>query len=245
MIALFRSFFAPPRHLILILAALWIGLALAERRTERHHISKEALNNIVFYSLLGYVLGGRLLYAISNLAAFTRSPLGLLSPNIDLFDPLAALASAFIVGLIYGYRHKLPFWSTVDCLTPFFATLAIGISLAHLAENKIFGSPTGMPWGIEWLNATRHPIQIYEVIASVAIFARVWLSRTDQRPGVLFISFTAWTAGARLFLEAFHGDSPLIFGGLRLAQVIAWAVLACALLVIERLLRSDALDKAT
>ena len=48
MVSLFRSLFAPPRHLILLLAALWVGLALAEQRTERHGISKETLNNLVY-----------------------------------------------------------------------------------------------------------------------------------------------------------------------------------------------------
>ena len=33
--------------------------------------------------------------------------------------------------------------------------------------------------------------------------------------------FTALTAGARLFLEAFRGDSTLVLGGLRLAQAVA------------------------
>ena len=35
MISFFRTVFAPPRHLILLLAAVWIGLALAEKRAER------------------------------------------------------------------------------------------------------------------------------------------------------------------------------------------------------------------
>ncbi len=53
MINLFRTLFSPPRHLILLIAAMWLGLTLAEKRSERHGISKEALNNIVYYSLLG------------------------------------------------------------------------------------------------------------------------------------------------------------------------------------------------
>ena len=57
MIALFRSIFAPPRHLILLLAAVWIGLTLAERRGEQHDVSKEHLSNLVYFSLVGYILG--------------------------------------------------------------------------------------------------------------------------------------------------------------------------------------------
>lgn len=233
MIALFRSLFAPPRHLILPLAAVWLGLALAERRSERHGISKDALNNLVYYSLFGYILGGRLLYVLSNLTAFARSPLSVFSLNLDLFDPLGALATAFLVGIVYGSRQKLPLWSTLDALTPFCATLVIGLSLSHLAAGTAFGSPTNAPWGIELWNARRHPTQVYELIAALLIFGWVWSQKADAHSGMLFLTFTAATAAARLFLEAFRGDSTLIFGGLRLAQVIAWIALAAALVTIE------------
>ena len=233
MISLFRSLFAPPRHLILLLLALWLGLALAEKRAERHHIPRDALNNLVYYSLFGYILGGRILYALSNLSAFAQSPLSIFSLNLDLFDPWAALVAAVIVGFVYGSRQKLPLWSALDALTPLFATLTIGLSLSHLAAGTAFGSPTDVPWGIELWNATRHPTQIYELIASLLIFSLLWFRKTDSPSGSSFLLFAALTAGSRLFLEAFRGDSALIFGGLRLAQVIAWMVLAVVLFVSE------------
>jgi phosphatidylglycerol---prolipoprotein diacylglyceryl transferase len=242
MISLFRSIFAPPRHLILLVAALWIGLALAEKRSERHNISKDALNNIVYYSLFGYILGGRVLYAMANFSVFAQSPLSLFSLNLDLFDPFAALAVAFIVGLIYSSRQKLPLWSTLDALTPLFATLAIGLSLSHLAAGTAFGNPTNLPWGIDLWNATRHPSQIYELIVSLVIFGLIWFRRTHSPPGIFFLTFAALTATTRLFLEAFRGDSTLIFGGLRLAQVIAWIVLALALFASETLRRVERAD---
>jgi phosphatidylglycerol:prolipoprotein diacylglycerol transferase len=239
MIALFRSLLAPPRHVILLFAALWIGLTLAEKRLERHNISKAELNNIVFYGIVGYILGGRLLYALENLSIFARSPLSIFSPNIDLFDPFAAIVTTIIVGLIYGNRKGLPLWSALDAFTPLFAILAIGMSLSHLAANEIFGTPTNVPWGMEHLDEIRHPVQFYELIASILIFGWIWLRKTDPRAGMYFLSFAALTAAARLFLESFRGDSTLIFGGLRLTQVIAWMVLALGFIAIELLRRND------
>src|SRR5574342_382157 len=128
MITLFRSVFAPPRHLILLVAAIWVGLALAEKRTERYNVSKAVLDNIVYYSLLGYILGGRIMYALSHIAAFLQSPLSLFSLNPDLFDPFGALVVALLVGFIYGQRERLSSWSLLDSLTPLFATIAIGLS---------------------------------------------------------------------------------------------------------------------
>jgi len=237
MIETFRTLFAPPRHFILLFAALWIGLSLAEKRTERHGISKDALNSITFYSILAYILGGRVFFALSNLSAFTPSPLSIFSPNPDLFDPASGLITMLLVGLIYGQRQKLPLWGTLDALTPLFATLAIGLHLSHLAAGTAFGRPTDLPWGIDLWNATRHPTQIYELFAALIVFGLLWFRRTDLPAGILFLNFVALTAGARLLLEAFRGDSTLVFGELRSAQIVSWIILAIVFFVSESIRR--------
>ncbi|MGZ9221244.1 MAG: prolipoprotein diacylglyceryl transferase [Anaerolineales bacterium] len=233
MISLFSSIFAPPRHLILLVAALWMGLALAEKRTERHNLSRDALNNIVYCGLLGYIIGGRILYALKYFSAFRQSPLSLFSLNPALFDPFGALMVALLAGFVYGQRQRLALWPTLDALTPLFATLAIGLSLAHLAAGTAFGSPTSLPWGIDLWNATRHPSQIYELIASLLILGLIWFRIKDSPPGVFFLGFSALTAASRLFLETFRGDSTLIPGGLRLAQVITWIILLATFVLLE------------
>ncbi|HEY5730816.1 MAG TPA: prolipoprotein diacylglyceryl transferase family protein [Anaerolineales bacterium] len=233
MIESFRSLFAPPRHFILIVVAMWIGLTLAEKRSDRHGISKEQLNNISFYSLFGYIIGGRVLFALANLSAFTQSPLSIFSPNPDLFDPTGGLVTAILVGFVYGQRQKLSLWGTLDATTPIFAMLVIGLSLSHLAAGTAFGSPTTIPWGIELWNATRHPTQIYELIASLLIFGWLWFRKSDSPDGILFLTFAALTAGVRLFLEAFRGDSTLVLGEFRLTQITAWMVVAVAFIISE------------
>lgn len=242
MISFFRSIFAPPRHLILLLAALWIGLALAEKRAARHNVSNEALNNIVYYGLFGYILGGRLLYALANLPAFTKSPLSLLSLNLDLFDRMPGLVVAILVGFVYGSRQRLPIGAILDALTPLFAVLMVGLALSHLAAGTAFGSPTDLPWGIELWNATRHPTQIYELIAALLILTITWLRNAVRASGSVFLSFIALTAGARLFLETFRGDSSLILGGLRLAQILAWIILFVSLVIYEWLQREGRIE---
>ena len=242
MIESFRVLFAPPRHYILIVAAMWIGLTLAEKSAdgaERHGVSKEQLNNIAFYSLFGYIIGGRLLFALSNLSAFTKSPLSIFSPNPDLFDPTGGLLTAVLVAFIYGQRQSLRLWKTLDALTPIFATIAIGLPLAHLAAGTAFGSPTTIPWGIDLWNATRHPSQIYELIASLLIFGWLWLHKSNSPSGSLFLNFITLTAGARLFLEAFRGDSTLMFSEFRLAQIVAWGILLVAFFASESIRRQS------
>jgi phosphatidylglycerol:prolipoprotein diacylglycerol transferase len=239
MLTIFRNLLAPPRHMILLLAAVWIGLSLAEKRAERHGISRENINNLIFYSLAAFVIGGRISFVLQNISAFIKSPLGVISINPDLFDPLGAVVAAVIAALVYGQRNRLLFWSTLDALTPFFAVLAIGTGLSHLAAGTAFGKETDLSWGINLWNTARHPTQIYEMLASLLIFGLLWFKKHDPRPGILFLTYAAWTAGSQLFIQAFRGDSTLILNGLRQEQVSAWAVLALTFFLFESRLKEN------
>jgi len=234
MLTLFRSLFSPPRDLVLVVAAIWVGLWLAEKRSKRHGISINDLNNITFFPLLGYILGGRVLFALENFSAFAQNPQSLISLNLDLFDLVGGLAVAFIVALVYGQRQKLSLWPTLDALTPLFAIFSFGLGLAHLASGNAFGKETSLPWGIQLWGTMRHPSQVYEVLTSFLILGLLWFQKADSRPGVHFLTFSALTSGAHLFLEAFRGDSILILNGLRVAQVVAWIVLAFSLFLLDR-----------
>lgn len=237
MLSLFRNIFSPPRHLILLFISTWIGLTLAEERTERYGVSKYDLNNITYYSLIAFIIGGRLSFVMQNMPAFTKSPLGIISINPDIFDPLGGLAAATLTAFIYGQWRGLLFWNTLDALTPIFAILAIGIGLSHLAAGTAFGKETNAVWGIDLWNATRHPTQIYETLASLLIFGLVWFQKQNPRPGILFLTYAALTAASQLFIQAFRGDSTLILNGLRQEQVIAWVALAVIFILFETQLK--------
>ena len=234
MLSIFRNLFAPPRDLILIMAAIWIGLWLAEKRSQRHRVSIGDLNNITFYSLLGYILGGRILFALENLNAFIQNPQSLISLNLDLFDPVGGFLIAVLVAWIYSQRKGLSLWPMLDALVPLFAVFALGVGLAHLASGSAFGQETALPWGIELWGAMRHPSQIYEILVSLLILGLLWFQKVDSQPGVHFLTIVALTSFAHLFLEAFRGDSLLIFGGLRLTQIVAWFILATSLFLLDR-----------
>lgn len=233
MIELFRNLFSPPRHMILLIIASWIGLSLAEKRAERHNINKDDLNNVIFYGLIAFIIGGRISFVLQNLPTFFKSPTGIVSINPDLFDAFGGLAAAIIAALIFGQRRGLALWPILDALTPFFAILSIGLGLAHLAAGTAFGKETDLAWGIDLWSATRHPTQIYEALASLLIFGLIWFKKHDPHPGILFLTFAALTASAQIILQAFRGDSTLILNGLRQEQIIAWIALAICFLLFE------------
>jgi len=234
---LFRALFSPPRHWLLLLGAIWVGLNLSERRLKAP-LSPQALSDLVFYGMLGYLLGGRVFYALEHLAQVLQAPLGLFSLQ-GMFSPAgAALTLALTLG-IFLRRRALPLWPTLDALTPLLACVLIGLSLANLASGDGFGKESNLPWAWELWGARRHPTQVYEFIASLATLG-VILRLRPAAPGVLFLRFLALTCGWALFLFAFRGDSHLLPGGVRLEQVIAWLGLALSLWGLDRFQRSEA-----
>lgn len=231
---------------LILLAGLWIGLSLAERQAKRYGVQPGVLDNLILLVMVAGVLGARLAYVVRYPAVFSENPASILSLNPGLLDPWGGLAAAVLAGLIYGQRKKLPFGSTLDALTPALAVMGVALALSHLASGSAYGAPTDLPWAIDLWGAERHPTQVYEILAASLILLIVWpgaglwdryAGRADLRPGVRFLGFAALSAFARLFLEAFRGDSVLLPGGFRSAQVLAWLVLFACLWGIRRLQR--------
>jgi phosphatidylglycerol:prolipoprotein diacylglycerol transferase len=238
-IELFRNLFTPPRHLILLVAAVWLGQSLAEKRAARHQVSAEALGNLIFYGLAAYLLGGRLYYALSHLTAYLKSPLSLFELGVSSFDPLGGGAAALLTLLVYGRRQKLALWNTLDALTPFLAILAIALGLSHLAAGSAYGLPADLLWAISLWNAERHPTQLYEALAALLTFGLAWTLKPAPRPGLLFLTFAALTAGWQLFLGAFRADDVLWLGRFPQGQVLAWIALAVSFWLYERINSGD------
>jgi prolipoprotein diacylglyceryltransferase len=245
MLTLFRLVFAPPRDLILLLGAAWIGLALTDKRAKNSGFEVKILDNLVFIMAAAYLVGGRLFFAAEHLSAFVQSPASLISLNIDSFDNWGGLATAGIAGFVFGQRNEFVLWATLDALTPLLATLIVGLGLSHLASGAAFGREANVPWAwYEW-GANRHPTQIYETIAALLTLGLIWFRRWNFKPGGDFLSFVALTSCSRLIIEAFRGDSTLVLGGLRAAQIVAWIALSLSLLGLELLVFPRRLQPAS
>jgi prolipoprotein diacylglyceryltransferase len=227
---------------LVLLFGLWLGLILAERRAAQYEFDPSALYYLAFFSLVAGVAGARLTYLALYPSAFAANPVSLVSLNPGLLDPAGGMATALIAGLVVAQRKRLPGWRLLDALTPLFSVLLVAIGLANLASGDAFGAPADLPWAIYLWGAWRHPSQAYEILAALLVLVLLFVlpaaRRLADRPGLTFLTFLALSAAARVFLEAFRGDSPLTAGGLRIPQLVSWLVLALALWVISRRLKS-------
>ena len=180
-------------------------------------------------------IAARLGYAARFPDVYLSAPLSLFSLNPQTLDwsigSLAGLAAAWL----YTQRKQMPLRATLDALSPGIAVFAVFLGLAHIASGDAYGMPTSLPWGIRLWGATRHPTQFYETILAVAVAARI--ARQTRRAsgnGTLFLQTIGLLALARLFVEAFRGDSATLAGGIRVAQIATLLVILTAVWLSQK-----------
>ena len=218
-----------------LLAGLWVSTTLIEKEALHMRLNATAILNMIFYGLIGSLLGARLTYAVQHLNVYLASPLSMLSLNTSTLNPLGGLISRVVTGFLFGRRQKLPLHPRVDARAPGFAVMMIAIGVANILSGNAFGSATHLPWAIYLWGEFRHPTQIYETGAAIIVFI-VWktIPIESQRSGIRFLQVVAFSASARIFLEAFHGDSVIWPGGFRAVQIIGLIILTVAIYLTKQ-----------
>lgn len=217
-----------------LLGGVWVGSSLAEKEAARLRLNAADIYNLIFYGLVAGVVGARLAYAARYLSAYLANPLGLLALTPATLSPTAGLVIGFVVAALLGWRKRLPLRPTLDALAPGLAAFLVTFGLAHFLSGDAFGAPTTLPWTIYLWDDARHPSQIYETLAALAVFALAWKRPLGIGQGFNFLLVVALSAAARVFLEAFRGDSLVWAGGFRAAQVVGVIVLAMVLWLMRR-----------
>jgi phosphatidylglycerol---prolipoprotein diacylglyceryl transferase len=220
---------------LIILIGVWIGMSITERHATRYQVNGGVLSDLIFISLITGVIGARLAYVIHYPSAFTNNPISLISLNLGLFEPTWGLIVGLGVGGFYGWRKRLSYKASLDALTSGLAIFAISYHLSQFASGDGYGSPSNLPWAINLWGLSRHPVQIYAALVDILFLCLVWPRPAwFQAPGQRFVVYIALSAGERLFLEAFRGDS-VFWGNFRSAQVIAWLILALCFWIIGKI----------
>ena len=220
---------------LLLLAGVWIGSTFVEREAPKRGLSGAVLSSLVFYGLVAGLLGARLGYVLRYWTVYAQDPLGLISLNPKTLSAAEGVAAALLTVLVLAQRRRLPLWPTLDAFAPGLAMFAVFAALADLSSGNAFGAPTSLPWAIELWGAARHPSQVYTILLAVTVVVAIHrLGRGPAFSGLMFLAWLAMTAASRLFLEAFRGDSVIVLGSFRSAQLISLIVLGAGLVGLHR-----------
>jgi phosphatidylglycerol---prolipoprotein diacylglyceryl transferase len=219
-----------PMASLTLLLGVWLGSWLAEKEAAHLKIQADWVYNLIFIGLIAGLVGARLAYAARFIDAFQENPLGLLALNPATLSLREGLLVGLLAAWIYGRRQGLPLRPVLDALAPGLAGWMLFLGVAHLLSGDAYGAPSHLPWAVFQWSEYRHPAQLYEILLAMGILLVV-RKRSLGEPGNgrNFWMVVALSAAARVFLEAFRGDSLIWSGGFRVAQVLGLILLAVSL----------------
>lgn len=262
---LFGMHFQPNIHWYGVMYLLGFGVAwwLGQRRMRAGRlpgVSEQGYGDLMFYAMLGVVLGGRigyvLFYAFGDLL---RDPLmifkvwdGGMSLHGGLLGVLAAVAW-------WSRRHRLHFFDTVDFIAPLVPPgLGFG-RLGNYIGGELWGKQSDAPWAVifpkgilsgPYQNASmeqlrelahqgaleqwaRHPSQLYEAtLEGIVMFTVLFVYSRKPRPRYAVSGLFALMYGCFRFLVEFVRVPDQQIGYLALGWLTMGQILSLPLIAI-------------
>lgn len=228
-----------------IIAAARLGFWILEREGIELPNGGDLL---VWMIALGLV-GARLLFVWENYRLFENGQwLRAFAITEGGISQWGGLFGAIIGALIWARLNRFSFWKILDAGG---AGAMIGLAVGRIGDvinGEHHGTPTTLPWGVDYVNANTlgqpgqvvHPEVAYEMVLCLGILALIlpFHRRLSRRlpAGVLGLTYLAVYAFGRFFLSYFRADLQIVFG-LRQAQIASALMVLIALVAIPILLR--------
>lgn len=183
---------------VLLVASVWIGVAVASRLARRAGIAPEHAWRALVWMAFPALAGARLwhvLFPPDSVAALGRTASWMLAHFFDLNQGAVAVWSGGlglvggiaggIAGLwLYARRHGLPLLPLLDIGA---VALLLGQAIGRWGDGanlEVYGPPTGLPWGVLIDDAARR-------VAPYTDLARYPLDETRFHPVWLYDSLLA------------------------------------------------------
>ena len=169
------------------------------------------LDDVLFFGILGAILGGRLGYVLFyKLGDYLSVPWkvfyvweGGMSFHGGLIGVIVALA-------LFARRHRQPWLGVTDFIAPL-VPLALGAGrIGNFINAELWGRPADVSWAMVFPrvdSAPRHPSQLYEfALEGVVLFVLLWIYSMKPRPrgavsGLFLIGYGVFRFGVEYTRE--------------------------------------------
>jgi phosphatidylglycerol---prolipoprotein diacylglyceryl transferase len=238
------GWFHLPTYGVLLVSAIIVAIYTAMRLGRRVGLDSTLVLDYCTWMILVALVGAKVLMVLSDWSYY-HDHLGEIF-SFSTFLAGGVFYGGFLAALFftvwYARVQKISFWKLTDILVP---GVALGHSIGRLgcfSAGCDYGKPTTAPWGVIFtskfahevtgvpLGQPLHPAQIYESLATFAIFGiLLWWFPRRKRDGDIFLMYVGMYAVARFFLEFLRGDNDrgFVFNGLlSTSQFIAILALA-------------------
>jgi phosphatidylglycerol:prolipoprotein diacylglycerol transferase len=216
-------------------------------RLRNLNLDKDGVSDLLFYGVIGVVLGGRLGYVLFyNPAQYLSRPLDVFAVWQGGMSFHGGLLGVVFASLLFCWRRKLPVLLMGDVLV---ASAPIGLGLGRIGNfinAELWGRVTDAPWGMIFPGGgplPRHPSQLYEAfLEGLVLFLILYLlHRRKSLPGIPFFCFFIGYGSFRFLVEFFRQpDAHLgfLWGGATMGQLLSlpmvlFGVAGCVYLFIK------------
>ncbi|MFO1225840.1 prolipoprotein diacylglyceryl transferase [Roseateles sp.] len=201
----------------LVAFGLFMFLASRRARMPQHAAvgwTARDVDDVLFFGVLGVVLGGRLGYCLFYKPGYYAEHLlevlqvwkGGMSFHGGLLGVLLALAW-------FGWRRGRGFFEVTDLVGPCVPTGIAAVRIGNFINGELWGrpAPADLPWAMVFPQAhdgvARHPSQIYQALGEgLLLFVVLWLfarkpRATGQISGVFMVGYGVLRFSAEYFRE--------------------------------------------
>lgn len=216
---------------VMYLIGFLIGFLVIRHLAEKRQLplNRDGQSDLLFYCVLGVILGGRLGYVLFyNAGYYLQHPLQIFSVWEGGMSFHGGLLGVVVAAVLFSWRRKLPVLLLGDILV---TASALGLGLGRIGNfinGELWGRVTNVPWGMVFPAAgpePRHPSQLYEAFLEGLVLFIVlwWLHRRKAPHGVPFFSFFLLYGSFRFLIEFFRQpDAHLgfLWAGATMGQIL-------------------------
>ncbi len=168
-------------------AGWWLGHVRA--RNPASGWKAEEVNDLLFYIVLGIVLGGRVGYVVFyKFDTWLGDPLLMIRVWEGGMSFHGGLLGVLFAMWLFARGSGRPFFVVTDFIAPLIPPgLGFG-RLGNFINGNLWGRPTDLPWGMRFHSneagdVLRHPTQLYEAfLEGLVLFIILWLFSARPRP---------------------------------------------------------------
>ncbi|ALU88131.1 prolipoprotein diacylglyceryl transferase [Herbaspirillum rubrisubalbicans] len=250
------------------LAVHWYGLmyllafaqfiAVGRLRIKQPHIAavgwkKEDLDDMLFYGVLGVVLGGRLGEILFyNPAYYFAHPADMIAVWKGGMSFHGGFLGVLLAMYLWGRKRGRNLMDIMDFIAPLVPLGYAAGRLGNFINAELPGRPAdpSLPWAMIWPNVDnipRHPSPIYQMLVDgILLFIILWIYARHARPRMAVAAMFSLLYGcARFFTEYFRvPDYEVHFGGITISAgqmlSVPMIVLGIILLVLAYKLKQQA-----
>lgn len=233
-------------YLVAFLLFVLLGRRHAARRPELGWDAQQ-IDDMLFYGVLGVVIGGRLGEVLFYQPGYYFShPLEIIAVWKGGMSFHGGFLGVLVAMWLYGRKTGRSFWQVTDFIAPLVPTGLAAGRIGNFINGELWGRPASadLPWSMVFPfvdQLPRHPSQIYQALGEgLLLFVILWLYSASPRP-VRAVSavFLIGYGMLRFAMEFFRTPDPGIFSNLGLQLSTAqWLCVPMVLVGVAILART-------